>query len=265
MEVTANNIKSASESWHNPGIAGTLRKLIVDNRRQYLVGMGAYLGFWLVFGLIAGLFTSQGGDGESVTYGMISTLFASIVASMSFGDMRKPQDRLAILMQPASAAAKLLPRFLMCTVATAILIIAGYCILEAGRIISFNLIYRQTTPFSWPTVVEYDGSYLIGWLMVANYLIFNQATYFYGGILWPKASYIKTMAICMAFMTLLIVGAASLQYILLSHDYIIVPAVTENTFMWILNSVMLAFTILLVWLAYRRFKTSTILYRLKQI
>lgn len=264
MEATAIKIKSASESCHKPGISGSLMKLLVDNRRQYLVGMGAYLGFWLVFGLIAGLFTSQGGDGESVTYGIISTLFASRIASISFSDMCRNQDRLAILMQPASVAAKLWPRFLICTVAIAVLIFVGYCTLEAGRIISFNLMYHQPTPFSWPTVVEYDGSYLIGWLIVTNFLLFNQAVFFFGGILWPKASAIKTLAVCMAFLTLLIGGAASLQYILLSHDYIIVPAVSENTFMWILNGVMLSFTILLLWLAYRRFKTSTILYGLIQ-
>ncbi len=264
METSLRLDKSSSAQTAYPGIKGTSLKMLVDKKRSLLIGSLAYLGFCMCLGLIFGLFGSQGGDSESVLYGMFSTLFGSLVAAMSFTDMRRTDDRLATLMQPATAAAKFWPRFILATVGVAVMIFIGYCALEAGRVLTILLMYSESSPFRWPDMIIYGDSHLLGWLIIANNVLFNQCLFFFGGILWPRVSLIKTMAVWVGFWTLLIIGFSIFYYILHKHGYTIVPTITEDQFTWIFSIVTLACSVLLVWLSYRRLVGSTILYGLRQ-
>lgn len=265
MATTIISTESAPEAqWKKPGIADVMRKEWADHRRSLLIGMGAYLGLWFVLGMIFGFFGGRGGDTEVGNYVAISMVFTTFLASKSFGDMTRPEGRLTVLMQPVTTWNKFWPRLLYSTLGAVIAVMIGYLVLECGRILSYLIMFHECTGIYSPAFIAYKGDYLVGYLSFFLWWLLGQSIFFYGGILWPKVSFIKTLGVCMAFMTVMLIGGTLTLSAIFDNGYTIVPLISDDALVAIFDITMLLLSALFYWLSYRRLKYSTVLYRLRQ-
>lgn len=265
METAYNETAAVTPAaTRNNGFMAVSYKLMSENRRGILRATLAYLGLWLALGLIWGFFSMNSETAIWSSYAVAWHLACWVFASMMFADMKTRQGRLSVLMTPASASAKFWPRVIATYFGTILIMVAGYLCEELGRFLGDLIMQNHNMRFAIPEISAFSDSEKGGiWLLIASYLLW-QSTYFYGAILWPKASFVKTSAalICLT-LVLSLAGGIFVSY-LHFNGYRFKLLVSEDALIWIITSVMLLLSALLIWLAYHRFSRSSLLYGLRQ-
>lgn len=241
----------------------SVRKLVRDNWRMLVIGAGSFLGFALLFGILLGVLKTGGEKGEVMFYYCVSTLFSRIFASGCFGDMKTKETRLGVLMQPATAMQKFTPRLLGAFVAVPVLIAIGFLTMELGRLLGMLIRYQEGISMVNPFTVFGGCCELIDVLVLVisvTMWVLIQAIFFFGGILWPRLSFIKTAGVVIAIQFILVMTWAISFATILNHGYVIIPLISMNAIAWIVEFILLALTAMVLILTYYRFRNSTVMY-----
>lgn len=167
------------------------RKQFVENRHKLLIVGGGYIALCMIIGIWDGFFGWPEEVG-AIVYLMMALLAFGIASSMLFSDLKTKQGRISFLMQPSSAAAKVMPRLIFLFIGMLVVAYLGYYILELFRLITNGILNGEWTSVS--TLSSYlpkDQRGLLIFLFGGAYLL-NCSTYAFGSALWPKYSYFKT-------------------------------------------------------------------------
>ncbi len=235
-----------------------VRKLYIDTKRDFIIAFSAGIGFWLVIGLIMGLLKSGGGDGEFAMFIFTAGIFCTIMPSLAFSDMKRKEGRINFLMQPAAAYQKFWSRLLLTIPIPIIVSFIGFYAIECGRIIGTAIISGRWIPMVSPW---HAGSLSgAGATVMILSLLASQMFFFFGGILWPKMSYLKSLAV-MALLYTIIMISSSCFIIHHAHLFIKLDMSTYR-----LASICVSVFLILLFgvLTYRRLIHSTVVYRLRQ-
>lgn len=261
METTYETA-AAPKAARNNGFWVISRKMISEHRRGILSATMTYLGLWIAIGMLWGIVDMNHSDSVLMFYILIGGIGAVVFSSMMFADMKTKEGRLSVLMMPATAAAKFWPRVIAGFLGTAVVMVVGLFCEELGRLLG-HLIMRYDN-FELVSLPEnfVDDGYEIA-ICAAGGLL-QLSIYFYGAILWPKYSFIKTTSV-MVCVTMLVstIGGLIISSVLL-HGYRFELLVSEEALFWIVFSIVVAISAALIWLSYRRFKNSTLMYGLRQ-
>lgn len=264
METTYNNATSSAATHTGNGFWAISRKMLSEHRRGILSATLAYLGLWIAVGLFWGIVGLYDSETIILFYLLIGSIGALAFASMMFSDMKTKEGRLAVLMLPATTAAKFWPRVIAASLGTIVVMIAGIFCEEIGRLLGNLIMRRHNDFFEFVSIPEnfIDDTYSITMLIAVA--LMQLSIYFYGAILWPKSSFIKTTVVLVCVSMLISTVGGIIISSILYHGYRFELLVSENTLFWIVFSVVIAISALFIWLAYRRFKSSTLMYGLRQ-
>ncbi len=260
MMTTDTTIPFAEEKKRENMFVATVRKLVRDNGRMLLMATGSFLGFSLLLGILLGVLKTGGGTGEVMFYFCVSTLFSRIFASVCFGDMKTKESRIAVLMQPATAMQKFTPRLLAAFIVVPAMVAIGFLILELGRLTGMFIRFQEGISMVNPFTVFGIGYGFIDVFVLVTMWVFTQAIFFFGGILWPRLSFIKTAGVLIAIQFVLVMTWSISLAAIMKNGYVAIPLISMNTFIWIVESTLLALTLVLIIAAYYRFRNSTVMY-----
>lgn len=257
--ITATPAAQAMGIWDT--VLATCRKMFYDNRKKMTVGLSAYMGFWIVIGLLYGTFGAGGSTGPWEFYAFVASVAVMVICSLSFNDMRTKEGRLTTLMMPANVRTKFWPRFAMAFVGSWIIVAVGYLVMNLGRLIGCAIVQHKLIEFGLPeiTILGMQSDFL-DILTIIMIILTTQAIYFFGAILWPRLSFIKTTAVLMGIQTIFTLIAIAFIDILVRNDYDIEFIYSADTNSWIAINVMVLLSAALIWLSYRRFRKSSIIY-----
>lgn len=233
-----------------------LQKYFIENRKKLALICAGYISFCVIIGCWAGFFASGGGQGEVMSYIVLVSLFMAIMASLMFNDLKTKEGRINALMTPATAAQKFWPRLLAVFPGALLLCIAGFYAIEGSRILITGLSYHHWTscynPWSFFNFNEGNELWGIAFLVCGS--LFSLSCYIYGAILWPRYSFLKTMAALFVVQSLFSIVVAFILRNITWHANI----ESFEIYAKILVFVLLGAAIALVWLTYRRFKHCTL-------
>ena len=241
-----------------------IRRLYVQNRRLLLTGTGAVFCFPLVAGILIGL----PGTPPEIAY-LVFLFFAplasAILCSLLFGDMTRKENRTATLMTPVPALSSFLPRLGFLIFGTSIIVVENYFAVMAGRVTGGYLGTDSYIGFQNILGYMFDYQAMPVMLLVSVFFVTN-SVFFYGSILWPKWSFFKTLA---AIMVLNMVQSMVSTVLLVAWPgYIesVRELVVHHTgpVIWSIVGTDFAFSVLFCWLAWRRYRRSTVNYGLRQ-
>lgn len=264
METTYNNAATTAAVHTGNGFWAISRKMLSEHRHGILRTTLAYLGLWLAIGMFWGMIGLYDSETIILFYFLIGSIGGLVFASMMFSDMKAKEGRLAVLMLPATTAAKFWPRVIAAFFGTMVVMVVGIFCEEIGRFLGNLIMRRQNDFFEFVSIPEnfIDDTYSI--TMFVAVALMQLSVYFYGAILWPKSSFIKTTGVLVCISMLVSTVGGVIIGSILYHGYRFELLVSENTLFWIVFSVVIAISALFIWLAYRRFKNSTLMYGLRQ-
>ncbi len=255
-----------------------VKKELTDNRKPILLGL---VGIWATFILLGGFLGYAGSyiAVEILLFIFFAGMLLSIGSSLAFSNMKSKEGRINTLMLPASVEQKFLVRWLAAVPILYLVVLFGCFLGDWTRLGVFRLMSSlnvypvSTTPHGLLHEQSLSGlEYIrlnfehepqsIGFLIVTVFLIalLMQALYFFGAILWPKLSFIKTWAASQALEVvagIIILMCAKLRFPTFNE-----AAITFVGFMWCYVGILLACCVALYWLAYVRFKRSQVIYKL---
>ena len=240
---------------NNNGIL-MIKKMWVENRKIILIALGAYAGFCAILGLWLGWLDTGGGQGQVILYLGLAQLALSVMASMMFGALKTKEGRISLLMCPATAQQKFWPRLLAVVPMALIVVIGGFYLLDLFRVLMELISYGKSVPFSNPFVyIDAYSPYLPIKGMLALGLgatLLSILIYFLGGVVWPRYSFIKTMAALYGLQLFVsIIGALIFRHVKL--DFL-----DNETGLWIITGLIYAACAVVVWLSYIFFRRVTL-------
>lgn len=234
------------------------------NRKSIFLTLAVIYGFCLVIGGFIGYDYKGGGDGEAFVLMFILAVMGWSVSSFAFSDMKSKEGRIASLMLPAEIWQKFFVRWFAMVVVLFLLLLGGFYLTEISRVLmniavygydgSKNPYYQIINPFEVVFSEKYQSGFSFGGLMGLGYLL-NQALFFWGAILWPRMSFIKTLAALWGIQ-------AILGFILLvRHRHFTFSLTIDHISGWVL--IVQSILIIGIYiLSYIRFRRSQVVYRL---
>lgn len=248
-----------------------LKKDMTDNRKTILLTIGGILGIFILIGIFTGMMVGLGIFFEVPAFAFISGLAFSIAASFAFSSMKTKEGRISDLMLPASRFEKFFISWLAVVPGMLIIVAVAWLLGDLARFIVESLM-GETVP-KW--MIEeglnsaditsgelerikkfYMSDFL--YLALSNFLI-TQACYFFGAILWPKLSFIKTLAAMQVIQIAIFIFLLILEIVFgefINLDWILSLGYTG---LWIGTAVI---TIGIYSLAYWRYSRSEVVYKL---
>lgn len=231
------------------------KKLLTEHRKTYLYLIAGYLGFCLLVGIWVGYIGGAPGSTCLFIYSFFAGLVSTIIASMTFFELRNKEGRISCLMTPASAADKFIPRLLGVGPGMIILLTAGYFVLSFGIILSNGLLYWYPAATMIPGIREIGKETIL--FVTGSYCV-NVSFFILGSVLWPKKSFFKTLLA-------LIILQMALSTILFGIFKMINPMMYDveitdtDSFMWGSFAFSLLLSAALLYTAYLRFKRFTVI------
>lgn len=229
------------------------RKMLTENRKTIMIMTGGYLGIFLIIGLWSGYLGTTPGSGGVFFYIMTAGLACAVMASKMFFDMTTKEGRTAVLMLPASAADKFLPRLIFVLPVMLIIVVLGYLVFNGSMILAAGLTSGYWAPVFNPFAHMNNSDWNAVWMLTAGFL-FNESLFIYGSVAWPRKSFLKTIGIFIVIQTLLSSGVILFQYAGLR-----LHINDEQAFMLLTTGIVTLISAIIVYLSYIRFKRSTIL------
>lgn len=229
------------------------RKMLTENRKTILIMTGGYLGIFLIIGLWSGYLGTTPGSGNVLFYIMMAGLACAVMASKMFFDMTSKEGRTAVLMLPATAVDKFLPRLIFALPVMLIIVVLGYLVFDGSMILAAGLTYDYWAPVFNPFAHLNDSDWTVVWMLVAGFL-FNESLFIFGSVAWPRKSFLKTIGIFIVIQTLM-----SLGVILFHHMGLRLHINDRQAFLLLTSGTVTVISVGIVYLSYIRFKRSTIL------
>lgn len=178
------------------------RKMLTEQKKTLLVMTGGYLGLCLVLGIWSGVLGGAPQEGPFVMYMLLAWLACSIGASKMFFDMTTKEGRTSLLMTPASAADKYIPRLIVVLPGIVLLTVIGYFAYAFSDVLALGLRYDIWCDIYNPFDGWDKNSSKILFMTVAMFLL-NESFFIYGAIAWPKKSFLKTLC-CVAALQIIL-------------------------------------------------------------
>ena len=242
-----------------------VKKELIDNRKALLLGVGALWICCILIGALLGFNGRGGGEGEVMIFAFMFGAFGCIAASVAFSDMKSKVGRISAIMLPATAFEKFIVRWIAVVPILFGLMIAGFYIGDLTRIfvswvadvpIPYGTSYHHITN-PWTALYFHNG--MLNAIMITGYLSL-QAPFFFGAILWPKLSLIKTIAALWIIQIIIGIFMVTIPWSsMLYHIYDNTWAAKVQTTILVTNIIIsLGFYFLTYW----RFKRSQVTYKL---
>lgn len=173
------------------------------NKKSILLALISIYCTCIMFGIILGAYNIGGGMNQSMFSYFVLMFIGWVVTASAFSDMKTKEDRISSIMLPANTWHKFVIKwFTMVILLTGVLIL-GFYVIDLSRIGSNILIYGQKgdniayykmiNPFAYISRSVMNLGFGIPASVLTGYF-FNQAFFFFGSILWPKKSFVKTLA-----------------------------------------------------------------------
>lgn len=238
------------------------------NRKSILLTLAVIYGFCIMLGGFIGYEYKGGGDGQAAVLMFILSVMGWSVSSLSFSDMKSKEGRIATLMLPAEIWQKFLVRWLAIVVGLTLILIGGFYLTDISRVVMNiavygkvgpdNPYYHIANPFTLLFSENFGGRDYFGSALGLGYLL-NQSLFFFGSILWPKMSFIKTLAALWVIQAVL-----GLILIILTKNFTFNFSVnfSISTFSVVAIIVQSILTVGIYILSYIRFRRSQVVYRL---
>lgn len=194
METTYSNADTNTRKIGDNRFMMMCGKIATEQRRTLLVTAGGFLGLCVILGLWSGFFGGAPAAGNFVFYIVLSWIACSVVASRMMGEITRKEGRTALLMTPARAADKFVPRLIIVLPGMVLLCALGYLVYGYSDIlmmgIRFDIWPDLYNPFAnW---TENDTTTLGS--MLAFFLL-NESLFIFGSVMWPKKSFLKTFCL----------------------------------------------------------------------
>ena len=197
-----------------------LKKEIVENKKQILIALLClFLGLALIM-ILGNLVTSTSNEDIGVENTGLPQMFVCgifglvgcIMASLMFGGLRSKTERIEHFMLPATVAEKFATQVVIYFLGYIVMFFICAQLADLVRYATLNLAGVKDVPgpinfvsvdtFNFPRVIqasaEVDGQTFVMssgffWLVISSCL-FSFSFYMLGASLWPKLSFLKTMA-----------------------------------------------------------------------
>lgn len=233
-----------------------MKKLIIENRATFLLVVGGFLGFCVLLGIWNGLINISIGV-SGLLYMLLVAGMLLVVASLTFSDMSTKEGRIRLLMTPAPARDIFLSRLLVVLPGVILLGVAGYFVMGYTGLLADGVMHGD-----WSTDVErgFVDLWPSDWHLVAfitGLFMVNETALILGSVLWPRRSFIKTLAVMVALQMIFTLLTA----LLVKTIYVSGLALTDlpdwasycpTVILWTISAV-------LIYVAYRRFKHKTLI------
>lgn len=240
-----------------------LKKEFIDNRRSLLLGLTGILVSYILLGIFIGnTMQSESTEVEIILFLFMGAIIIIIGASLAFSNMKTKEDRINTLMIPAPMSQKFIIRWLATVPMLLLIVLVASLLGDWARVVTSSINGKDTV-----NLITYIGNCYsieeevnkVFICAAVTALLCQQAIYFLGSILWPKLSFIKTLAAIQILQFLLAILFFCVRWgFSFSSDWNIgVDGLT-----WIVYTFDLLFCSIIYWLAYVRFKRSQVIYKL---
>lgn len=228
------------------------RKMMIEQRKTLLYAAGGYLGICAVLGLWGGFFGSTPDPGLPI-YIMVSMFACALVASKLGFDLVNKEGRTAMIMTPATAADKFVPRLIAVLPAMLILVIIGYPVFCYADILALGVSYGQWVSFTIPHIFNiFNGpDAVLGVCILLSMFLFSESIFIFGAVAWPRKSLLKSIGVFIAIQFLL--SLLTMAFIK-SNSYLYIDIVDETAFGWSVTAIITAIAIGIIYCAYLKFK-----------
>ena len=242
------------------------KKLCIEKKRDLLIVISSYIGFWILFGIMSGVCQWYPSQVTLSIYLVISGFGSCFVASEMFYDIVKKNNRITVLMSPVSSAHKFTARLLTVTVGYIILALIGYFIYECTNLVSLLLFHGEVSWLYSPMNIfyTYSGEFQgMAFMTVINFYLVNTSIFILGAVAWPKLSFLKTVFMLAILQIILIIVFVLLALLGLKfYPEWHLNGRTGEWFFWVFMSMGIVMTIFLTYWAYRIFRRKTLIQRL---
>lgn len=230
------------------------RKMLIEQRRTLLYAAGGYLGICAVLGLWGGFFGSTPDPGVPI-YILVSMFACALAASKLGYDLTSKEGRTALLMTPATAADKFLPRLIAVLPAMLILVAIGYPVFCYADILALGVTYGHWVPFEWPNL--FDGpNVTLGVCALFSLFLFSESIFIFGAVAWPKKSLLKSIGV---FILIQFILSLLAMVFIKSDAHLYIDIVDANLFGWSVTAVITAISIGIIYCAYLKFKRTQVI------
>ena len=244
------------------------QKLWIEKRKSLLLIIGSYLGFWVLAGIMVGVAGGKPGDFMVGIYSFFALVASSFISSQMFYDITKKEGRISVLMTPASACDKFIPRLIVVTLGFIILAAAGYFVLEFSNMLSYFIFKGETVGMYNPFRIFsfQDGpinySYvLFNLLQILLFYFLTTSIFIYGSVTWPKLSFLKTVFLMAIILIVLITFSVILVTYADDNDTTYRYTLSPYLVTYIYSGVMLLVACFITYRAYVNFKRKTLIQR----
>lgn len=172
-------------------------KIATEQRKTLLVTTGGYIGICAVLGLWSGFFGGAPAAGNFVFYLVLAWIACSLVASRMFSEITRKEGRTALLMTPARAADKFLPRLIIVLPGMLLLCTLGYLVYGYTDVLMMGMKFDI-----WPDVynpfANWTESDTCTFCSMLAFFLLNESFFIFGAVNWPKKSFLKTFCLIAA-------------------------------------------------------------------
>lgn len=233
-----------------------LKKEIIDNRKALLLGLVGILASYILTGLFLGNTRRANCGVELFLFIFMGGLIVSIGASLTFSNMNTKEDRISTLMLPATAFQKYLIRWIATVPSLLIILIVSFVLGDCAKMLMATL-NGYSARSIWVYFSDPTEHRSLEVCILFSSIICSQALYFFGSILWPKLSFIKTLAVLQILQLVF-----ALIFFCIPWNVNFDFDLDETGVLWCAYTFDLVFCSVFYWLAYVRFRQSQVIYKL---
>lgn len=258
-------IKDTFFSW--PRFVNLCRQDIVENWRNYVLRIAMMYGVLAVVLVWNGYFVYK--YGQSSSFGALLFMwgfwaFGLLSASFTMEKMKSKTGRLSTLMLPATPFEKFFSRWLVFTFLFLVTYLFVFRMADCTKALIYSIVYPGNTSVCVIPLSELFKNELYSIdlkILIAAYFFF-QSCFVLGSSIWPKNSFIKTIAAgVVIFVSYFLIVGFVVKVTVSGHSSSF-PSISNETITNVYYSVATAFTLLNWVLAYFRFKESEIINRM---
>lgn len=243
-----------------------VKKEVIENRKDLILTIISVVCFFIFIGALLGINERGGGFTEIFLFLFTAGILSYATSSKMFSDMKTKESRISTLMLPASVFEKFIVRWIAAVPLMFLLLFASFYVMDLSRVVAYILytedgmrqehFTRIINLFTFIGNNKIQDGALIGGFILASYF-FSQSIFLFGAILWPKLSFIKTVA---ALWVIQIVLGLLLYF--LDHTITIRVQLSERELFTSLICIETVLTLGLYYLTYHRFRNSQVAYKL---
>lgn len=234
-----------------------IKKLLIEQRRTLMMLCGGYLGMCVLIGLWFGLFGARVGQEGFILYIFLSGLACAIVASKMFFDMTSKEGRVSLLMTPATAAQKFMPRLAAILPGMLVLVALGYIVLGLSDMVMIRINYGMWGSFYNPFASSSPDLGLLIFSLSAMFL-FNESIFIYGSVAWPRKSFLKSLGVFALIQIVFSFISSAVLKTMIAHGMAF-EIVNGEALAWTIANCIVVAAVAIIWGAYIKFKRSTVI------